>query len=105
MYTYKALLKKVQYKLWEIETYKISDKISNHIVVFGFTEGVTHFVKATRRKTDMPICFYSNENIYDEIFKINNIYGNIYHFYGDPFNKDHLDKVALPNAYCVVVMS
>lgn len=63
MYVYKSLLKKEQYKLWEVDEAKMRSKIDSHILVFGFTEAVVHFVKATRAKTNMPIVFYCNEDI------------------------------------------
>jgi len=46
LFTYKVSLKKYQYLLWDEE--KIQGKISNHILIFGFHPGVTHFIKATR---------------------------------------------------------
>ena len=60
--------------------------LSNHILIFGFNLAVNHLIKAVRKKTNIPIAFYVNEDYYEQIFKLNKGYSNIFHFYGDPFN-------------------
>eukprot|EP00347_Sterkiella_histriomuscorum_P016353 403353514 len=102
LYTYRVSLKKYQYLLWDED--KIQGKISNHILVFGFNQGLIHFVKATREKCDLPIVIFYNEDISLDIFKMNNLFGNIFHFWGDPFDKSHLDKSCITQAYGVVVL-
>lgn len=88
--------------LWDED--KIHGKISNHILIFGFNSGVIHFVKAIREKCDLPIVFFFDEDISLDIFKMNNVYGNIFHFWGDPFDKSHLDKSSITHAYGVIIL-
>jgi hypothetical protein len=83
----------------------LSGKISNHILIFGFNDGIIHFIKATRQKCEMPIAFLSNDDISTEIFKLNNIYGNVYHFWGDPFDKQNLEKSCISEAFAVIVLT
>jgi hypothetical protein len=73
----------------------IKGAIQNHIMFIGFNDGLEHFVSAIRKKTDIPIAFYCDQDIYTEVFKLNNIYSNIFHFYGDYFDKSHLEKAAI----------
>ena len=40
----------------------------------------------------MPIVFLTNYDIYLDIYKLNNTYTNIYHFYADLNNKEHFQK-------------
>lgn len=89
--------------MWEKEI--ITGKISNHILVFGYNDAFIHFIKATRQNTDIPIVFFFNENIYLEVFKLNNVHGNIFHFYGDHYDKSHLDKSCIADAYSVIILN
>ena len=103
MFTYKVQLKKYQYHLWDID--KLQGKIANHILVFGYNEGVIHFIKSTRQKCEIPIVFFTREDISTNVFKLNNIFGNIFHFMGDPYDKSQLDKACIQEAFAVIVLS
>lgn len=35
---------------------------------------------------------------------MNNLYGNIFHFWGDYYDKTHLDKACIKDAYAVIVI-
>jgi len=39
------------------------------------------------------------------VFKLNNLFGNIFHFWGDAFDKSHLDKSCIAEAHSVIVLS
>jgi len=83
---------------------KIQGKIKNHILIFGFNQGLIHFIKATRLKCDLPIVIFYNEDIQLDIFKLNNLFGNIFHFWGEAFDKSHLEKACITDAYAVIVL-
>lgn len=102
LFTYKISLKKYQYLLWDED--KIQGKINNHILIFGFNNGLVHFIKATRQKCDLPIVIFFNEDISLQVFKLNNLYGNIYHFWGDCFDKKHIQKSCITEAYSVIIL-
>ena len=53
----------------------------------------------------MPIVFFTKDDIWTEVFKLNNIFGNIFHFMGDHFDKSHLDKSGIQDAFAVIVLS
>ena len=93
LYNYKISLKKYQYQLWDQD--KIEGKIQNHLLVFGYNEGCIHFIKAIRKKCELPIVFFDNQDIQLQIFKANNLYGNIFHFWGDAFDRSHLEKACI----------
>ena len=96
-------MKKYQYQLWEAD--KTFGKIANHIIIFGYNEGVVHFIKTIRERCDMPIVFLWNEDIGIATFKLNNLYGNIFHFWGNPFDKSHLEKACIQDAFAVLILT
>ena len=53
----------------------------------------------------MPIVFLTNYDIYLDIYKLNNTYTNIYHFYADLNNKEHFQKANIEQTYCVILLS
>ena len=81
-------------------------KIENHIVIIGYNDGIVHLVHSIRKKTDMPIVFFCNEDIQVDIIKLNHLYGSksIKHFWGDPLNVDHLKTASIRNSYAVIVL-
>lgn len=103
LFNYRISLKKFQYQLWDDE--KIEGKIQNHIIVFGFNAGCIHFIRAIRKKCELPIVFFDNNDIQLDIFKANNLFGNIFHFWGDAFDKKHLEKACIQDAYAVVILA
>ncbi len=74
-------------------------------MVFGYNEGIVHFIKATRYKSDIPIVFLAKDDISVEVFKLNNIFGNIFHFWGEPLDKSNMDKSCIQEAFAVLVLA
>jgi len=103
-YDYTCLLKKIQYRMWDI-SFKLKGKLSRHILIIGFNNGLSHLVRAIRKKTDVPIAIFCDKDINPEVYKLNNLHLNIFHFWGDPFDRSHLDAALLPEAQSVLVLS
>lgn len=64
-----------------------------------------HLVNSIRKKSDIPVIFFYNESLELEMIKLNELYGNIFHFHGDYFDKKHLKRACIEEAFCVLVMT
>ena len=58
----------------------LQSKITNHIVIIGFSAGMEYFVQAVRETSDTPIVFLAEHEICDELLRICAKFNDVFHF-------------------------
>ncbi|CAI2387150.1 unnamed protein product [Moneuplotes crassus] len=83
----------------------LGQKISKHIIILGYVEGLGYFVDSVRRESDIPIIICDTKSSIEPIKTIINKFDYVYQYVDDPRNTNCLKKMNISAAHHVLIVS